>query len=152
MDNIDIEILRILSGDADITDTALSKRISLSVPAVNKRVAKLKESGVIRKKAVLTDPKLVGKPIIAYTMIVMEHFSGSEKLFEKVLADPDILECYAITGEYDYMLKICAKDIDSLEQKILGLKNLGIAKSNTMFALMEHKFSPSPVPDRMEEK
>lgn len=152
MDNIDIEILRILSGDADITDTALSKRISLSVPAVNKRVAKLKESGVIRKKAVLTNPKLVGKPITAYTMVVLEHFSGSEKLFEIVNADPDILECYAITGEYDYMLKICAKDIDSLEQKILGLKNLGIAKSNTMFALMEHKFSPSPVPDRLQEK
>lgn len=152
MDSTDIRILEILSADAGITDTALSKEISLSVPAANKRVAKLCENGIIRKKTILTDARLVGKPVIAYTMVAMEHFSDSEKLFSVIEKDPDFLECYAITGDYDYMLKICAADIDLLERKILALKSVGIAKSNTMFTLKEHKFTPSPLPDFKGEK
>lgn len=62
--------------------------------------------------------------------------------------DPDILECYSITGEYDYILKICAKDIDSLERKILDLKKKkGVLKSHTMISLMEHKFVPTVLLD-----
>ena len=147
LDEIDVRILNVLAGNADITSTELAAQVSLSIPAVNKRVAKLHASGVIRRTTILTDAKAVGKPVTAYVLVIMERFSGSDRLLESAAADPDILECYAITGEYDYILKICASDIDELEKKILTLKSRGVAKSNTMFTLREHKFSPIVLPE-----
>ena len=67
--------------------------------------------------------------------------------------EQDVLECYSVTGEYDYLLKICAKDIESLEEKILCIKNnKGVMKSHTMISLMEHKFAPTVLPDMDEEE
>ncbi|NLU25038.1 MAG: Lrp/AsnC family transcriptional regulator, partial [Clostridiales bacterium] len=77
----------------------------------------------------------------------LEHFNLSEQLLKIVNSDPDILECYAITGEYDYILKICAGSINALEDKLLRMKEKGIAKSHTMFALREYKFEPTSQPD-----
>ena len=62
--------------------------------------------------------------------------------------DKDIPECYAVTGDYDYILKICAKDVEILEEKLLSLKKLkGVVKSHTMLSLMEHKLAPAALPD-----
>ncbi len=150
MDNIDIRLIRLLAEDASQTASSLVPKLNMSVPAINKRIAKLKEEGQISKTTILTDPKKLGKTITAYVLIIMEHFSTSEQLLKIVEADPDILECYAISGEYDYILKMCAASIDALEDKLLGMKEQGIAKSNTMFALREYKFAPTAVPDYTE--
>ena len=65
----------------------------------------------------------------------------------------DILECYAVTGDYDYIIKICAADMEHLEEKLLRLKGQkGVMKSHTMLSLMEHKFSPTALPDIDGEK
>lgn len=147
MDNIDIKLLHLLAQDADVTTSSLVSLLNLSVPAINKRIAKLKAEGYIRKTIVLTDPQKIGKGVMAYILIVLEQFSLSDSLLKIVNADPDILECYAITGEYDYILKICAASIDALEDKLLKMKQKGIAKSHTMFALREYKFDPTAQPD-----
>ena len=58
------------------------------------------------------------------------HFCFAVKYADN---EPDVLECYSITGEYDYMLRICAKDIESLEEKILSIKKKkGVVKSHTI--------------------
>ena len=147
MDYIDIKIIRALAEDASQTASSLVPKLNMSVPAINKRIARLREEGQITKTTILTDPKKLGKTITAYVLIIMEHFSTSEQLLKIVEEDPDILECYAISGEYDYILKMCAESIDALEDKLLHMKEKGIAKSNTMFALREYKFEPTAVPD-----
>lgn len=147
MDNIDVNLIRLLAEDADVTTTSLVSKLHLSVPAINKRIAKLKASGMIRKATILTEPLKMGKTISAFVLIVLEKFRQSDELLKIVEADPDILECYAIAGEYDYILKICATDIDALEDKILELKKHGIAKSSTLFALREYKYEPAILPD-----
>ena len=74
-----------------------------------------------------------------------------KSLLDYAASDKDVLECYSITGEYDYVLKICAKDIEALEEKILAIKRKkGVMRSHTMISLMEHKFAPTVLPD--EEK
>lgn len=147
MDSIDIKLIHLLSKNADITSSSLVSELNLSVPAINKRIARLKSDRVIEKITILTDSKKVDKSITAYVLLVLEHFKQSNQLMSIVNADPDILECYAVTGEYDYILKICAKNIDSLEEKLLRMKEKGIAKTHTMFALHEYKFSPTALPD-----
>lgn len=147
MDKTDAKLLHLLAKDADIPASALVSRLNLSVPAINKRIAKLKNSGVIRRSTILTEPREVGKPIQAYVLVVMESFSNAGSLQDYVQADPDVLECSAVTGEYDFILKLCAADVAALENKLLELKKRrGIAKSHTMLVLQEHKFAPTALP------
>ena len=104
MDKTDEKLLALLAKDSDISASALVSQLNLSIPAINKRISKLKSSGVIRHATVLTEPKAVGKPILAYVMVVMDRFSNAQALFDYAQADRDVLECYAVTGEYDFIL------------------------------------------------
>ena len=148
MDSIDKKILKILSKDASVSASEISNEINLSIPAVNKRILKMKKDKIIRNFTVITDEKKVEKPIIAFIFLVLQYGDGVEKLLHHIQNDADILECYAITGEYDYLIKVCAKDVKALEDKLLDLKKKkGVIKSHTMLSLMEHKFSPTILPD-----
>lgn len=148
MDAIDKKILHILAENAYATRTGIGEAVGLSVPAVNKRIAKLRERGVIRSFTVLTDPVAVEKPIIAYVLLVIQYGSSVEKLLSYVNQDPDILECQAVTGEYDYIIKICAASVEAFENKLLHLKKQqGVLKSHTMLCLQEHKCKPAVLPE-----
>ena len=148
MDNIDKSILKMLSEDSITSATEIGSAVNLSIPAVNKRIQKLKNSGVIRAFTILTDEKKVSKPICAFVMLTVQYGEGVTALNDYVRKDLDVLECYAITGDYDYILKICAKDVEALENKLLSLKKLkGVIKSYTMLSLMEHKLAPTALPD-----
>ena len=149
MDGTDRKILEILSQNANATSTEIGERVNLSVPAVNKRIQRLQKEQVIRRFTILTDGKKIEKPILAFILIVLRYSDGAEALQEYIEKDPDVLECYAVTGEYDYLLKVCAKDVESLEEKLLKLKRQkGVMKSHTMLSLQEHKFAPAILPDQ----
>lgn len=148
MDELDLKIIKILSRNADITTTAIKKEINLSIPAINKRIQALKKSGIIKQFTILTDGKKVGKPIIAYVFIVLQSSDYMDSLLEYANTNADILECSAITGEYDCLLKVCAESIEQLDEKLMYLKkHKGIIKSNTMLSLTTHKYSPTIYPN-----
>ena len=148
MDSIDKLILKILAQNAMASATEIGAAVGLSIPAVNKRIQKLRESGTIRAFTALTDGKKVGKPICAFIMLTVKYGSGVDALHSFIAKDPDVLECYAVTGDYDYILKICARDVEALDAKLLSLKKQnGVVRSHTMLALMEHKLSPCALPD-----
>lgn len=148
MDKIDALILKILSKKANATATEIGESVGLSIPAVNKRILKLQKDGTIKNFTIVTSAKKVNKPIIAFILLVMRYGEGMNTLFEYMKQDTDMLECYAVTGEYDYLIKVCAEDVEKLEEKILKLKkHKGVVKSNTLFSLMEHKFNATVLPD-----
>lgn len=148
MDITDKRILKLLSANAAATATEIGEAVGLSVPAVNKRILKLRENGVIRSFTVLTDKVAVGKSIVAFIMLVIRNGEGVESLMEYIKEDSDILECHAVTGEYDYIMKVCAPSVEELENKLLHLKGQrGVIKSHTMLSLMEHKLEPCVLPD-----
>jgi len=91
---------------------------------------------------------MIGKPVLAYVMVILNQYSEVEELVKYVRSDKDIVECHAITGEYDYILKMYARDIEHLEDKLIKLKKQkGISKSQTMFSLLEYKNATGPLPD-----
>lgn len=144
MDKIDVNIIRELSQNADITATELSKKLHFSVPAVNKRIRAMKKEGIIKNYTIITDNKKVGKPIVAFVLIVLKSVEHTDAFFEYVVSDPDILECYAVTGEYDCLLKVCATSVEDLDKKLLMLKmHNGVMKSYTMLSLTTHKYAPT---------
>ncbi len=152
MDSIDAKILKILSRNADITSTEISNSINLSVPAVNKRIQKLKKDGMIRRYTVLTNGKNIGKPIMAFVLLVVQAGRQGEPFLEYVKNDDDILECFSVTGEYDYLIKVCAADMESLKIKLSQIKlHNGVVKSHTMISLLEQKFSPTILPTVTEK-
>ncbi len=147
MDEIDAKILEILSVHADATATEISEQVNLSVPAINKRIRKLRQEGVICRFTVQTDGKRVGKPILAFVLVVVRPGTGVDALLNYVAQDADILECFAVTGEYDYLLKVCAADVQALEEKLLRMKRQeGVVKSHTMLSLLEYKSCPTVLP------
>ena len=148
MDNTDKKILSVLASNAAASATDIGEAVHLSIPAVNKRIQRLQKDGVIRSFTVVTDGKAAGKPITAFIMIVLRYSSGTEEFERYIANDRDVLECYAVTGEYDYILKVCASDVEALESKLLALKQQkGVVKSHTMLSLMEHKYQPTILPD-----
>lgn len=151
MDSIDAKLLKILSKNADITAAEISGEINLSVPAVNKRIQKLKKDGMIRRYTVLTNGKNIGKPIMAFVLLVVQAGRQGEPFLDYVKNDDDILECFSVTGEYDYLIKVCAADMESLKNKLSQIKlHNGVAKSHTMISLLEQKFSPTILPTIIE--
>lgn len=153
MDHIDRRILQLLSEDASATATEISEIVKLSIPAINKRIQKMKNAGVIRRFTVQVDPAMVGKPISAFMLLVLQQGAKMETLMDYIQADPDILECSGVTGDYDYLLKICASNVAALQKKINRLKKYGgVVKSHTMLCLSEYKNRLSAVPDMDEEE
>lgn len=153
MDHIDRKILQILSQDSSTTATEMATMVNLSIPAINKRIQKLRNSGIIRRFTIQVDPEMVGKPICAFMLIVLQQGAGMENLMEFIQSDPDILECCGVTGEYDYLLKICAPNVTALQKKINHLKkNGGVVKSHTMLSLTEFKYRISALPDTEYEE
>ena len=147
MDEINRKILTLLADQADLPITQLSAAVGLSVPAVNKRIQKLRQEGVIQRFTMLTDGQQVGKTITAFILVVLKSSGEIQKLLEYVAQDADVLECYAVTGEYDYILKVCVADVQALEDKLMCLKRKnGVVKSHTMLSLMEYKFQPTILP------
>ena len=148
MDNIDKKIIEILSKNADSTATEISSELHFSIPAVNKRIRDLKKNGIIKSYTVITDNEKVCKPIVAFILIVLKSIDHTESFFKYVESDPDILECYAVTGEYDCIVKACAPSLEELDKKLAVLKTQsGVMKSYTMLSLKVHKYAPTVLPN-----
>ena len=84
MDNIDSKIISELSKHADMTATELSKKLNFSVPAVNKRIRAMKKEGIIQKFTIVTDNKKIGKPIVAFILIILKSIEHTDAFFEYV--------------------------------------------------------------------
>jgi len=153
MDQIDKKIVQMLSKNASMTATEMAPQVNLSIPAINKRIQKLRDSGVIRRFTIQVDPESVGKPICAFILIVLQQGARMETLMDFIQSDPDILECCGVTGEYDYLLKVCASSVGALQKKINYLKKTaGVVKSHTMLSLTEYKHAVSALPDEVDER
>ena len=152
MDKADALILRQLKKDAGTAGSRLSEMVNLSVPAVNKRISKMKTEGVIRKATVITDGKAIGKPVLVFVLVTVNELIDSNPEYQAMLEDEDVLECYAVSGDYDYILKIAAQDIDDFEGKLLRLRKNGVLKSQTLMCLREYKFEAAALPEIPEQK
>jgi Lrp/AsnC family transcriptional regulator, leucine-responsive regulatory protein len=135
LDETDKRILRILQEDGRRRNTDLADAIGMTPAPCLRRVKALEESGLIRKYVALLDPPLAGQ---ALTVIVEVKLASQTieriKAFEKaVLTLPNVLECYLVTGDWDYVLKICVRDLDEFQnflvQRLTSLREVQSLKS-----------------------
>jgi len=139
IDRIDRGILEQLQDDGRMTNAALAERVHLSPSACLRRVRRLEDEGVIQGYAMLVDQGAVGRPTNIFVEITL-HSQSEEALdaFEQaVAACPDVMECYLMSGDADYLLRVAAADTADYERiHRTHLARLpGVARIRTSFAL-----------------
>ena len=117
LDKIDLKILRILQDNSKITNLDLSKKIGLSPAPTLERVKKLEQTGIIESYHALINAKAIGLNVKTFVLVSLawQMENALDKFLDKVREIPEIVECYIITGEADFLMKIVTKDIPSYE-------------------------------------
>jgi len=136
MDALDMKILDRLARDGRCRASALSQEVSLSVSAVIERIRKLEESGIIRGYAAVLDQKRLGNDISAWMEVCLEHPRHYDPFVARVHAEPSILACHYLTGDYDFILHIVAQSSEALEAIHREIKGIpGVSSTKTHFEL-----------------
>ena len=117
MDDKDLEILRLVQRDARMTADAISQDIGLSAPAVQKRLKKLRESGVIERDIAVLSPAKLGRDMTIITEVILERESRAhlDAFKRKMRNAPCVQQCYYTTGEADFVLILTVNDIQEYE-------------------------------------
>lgn len=139
IDDKDKEILKILEINAKWTVRQIASQINLSPTPTHERIKRLEKSGVIKQYVAVLDKKMVNKGIMVLCMITLSRHNkkaGSE-FIQTVLQFKEVVECYNISGDFDFMLKILAESMDSYHHFFVNqLTEIeGIAQTKSIFVM-----------------
>lgn len=143
LDAVDKQLLRLLQTDSKQTNKALAYQLDMSVTAIFERIKKLENAGVIQKYVALVNYKKVSHAFVAFCHIkLVQHTHDYVVKFEKEVANlTEVLECYHVSGDYDYLLKVVVKDMDDfrafLVNKLTSIQHIG--STHSMFVISEVK-------------
>jgi Lrp/AsnC family leucine-responsive transcriptional regulator len=154
LDPIDIRILNELQNDSSHSNVELAKRVHLSPSPCLMRVKALKDKGVIRNYVALADPKALGLGLNVFISISLKEQSKEALAeFEQRISEHDeVMECYLMTGDSDYLIRVAVADIGSLEKFILEQLTpiSGIEKIRSSFALKQVRYKTAlPLPKQI---
>jgi len=139
LDRTDLRILEILQHDGRISNQELAERVALSPSPCLRRVRRLEELGVIRQYVALVDPQRIGLGLLAYVTVKLEK-RGKMPIDEfraRVQTWPEVLACYAMTGDMDYLLRVHVEDLEHFSRLVMQqlLKQPGVIDVRSSFAL-----------------
>lgn len=143
LDKTDKLILKELQKDSSISNLELSKRVGLSPSACLGRTKSLVKSGIIKRFATIVDEKKLGMEVTAFVLVNLSPLNRKtiHAFLEKVNNFPQILECYTLTGNNDFLLKIVAKDMDYYRDFIIDslMQDASISKVETSIVMCTEK-------------
>ena len=135
MDQTDYKILSELQEEGRVSFRELGRRIKMSPPAVAERVRRLEESGAIRGYKAIVDVGRLGFTLTAFVRV--RYPSGDYRPFEKAIRDrPEIVDCYHVTGEDCFLLKVIARSMAELEGTTGVLARLGATTTSLVFSTL----------------
>jgi len=151
LDPVDIRILNELQNDSSHSNVELAKRVHLSPSPCLMRVKALKDKGVIRNYVALADPKILGLGLNVFISISLKEQSKEALAqFEQRISEHDeVMECYLMTGDSDYLIRVAVADMGALEKFILEQLTPipGIEKIRSSFALKQVRYKTAlPLP------
>lgn len=143
LDEIDKAILHELQQHSRISNVELANRVQLSPPAVHSRIKRLEQLGYIDQYTAIINREKVGYDMVCFINVsLQEHQLELMQSFGAAVQEiPEVLECYSVTGDYDYLLKVLVQNRHQLElfimEKLASIA--GIARINTNLVLSEVK-------------
>ncbi len=147
LDKTDVEILNILQQDAKLTTKEIAHQVNLSVTPVFERIKKLESEGYIKNYIALLDREMLQLDLIVFCNIkIKEHTKLiGNKFVKDILSLEEVTECYNVSGDFDFILKVLVKDMKAYQDFVLNklgeIENIGSAHS--IFVMGEIKNSQS---------
>ena len=135
LDSKDLSILRLLQQNARITVKEISEKIHLSTTPVHERIKRMEESGVIKQYATLVDHSKVkkGLMVICYVSLKQHSKNAGDKFIKTINELNEIIECFSISGEFDFMLKVVTEDMNAYYDfhvnRLSQIENIGNVQS-----------------------
>lgn len=135
LDSKDLSILALLQQNARITVKEIADKIHLSTTPVHERIKRLEASGVIKQYATLVDHTKVKKGLMAICYVSLKEHSktAGTKFIKAINAMPEVIECYNISGEFDFMLKVVTEDMNAYYDfhvnRLSNIENMGHVQS-----------------------
>ncbi len=152
LDAIDRRILEYLQDNARISNVDLAARVGISASPCWRRVRELEASGVIANYATLVDAASVGLRVSVFVNVSLERQVEQElDVFQKAIRDrPEVMECYLMTGEADFLLRVVVPDLMAYERFLMDhlTRVPGIASIKSSFALKQVKYRTALPLDR----
>ena len=152
LDKTDIKILAVLQEDSSISASALAGQINLSVNACWRRVKRLEDDGIIRKRVALLDADKLGLPVTVFANVQAEEHSAEwlDQFSRLVRSMPEITEIYRMSGDVDYLLKVQVENIAAYDEVYKRLiRSAKLSNVSSYFAMEEMKNSTAlPLPSR----
>jgi Lrp/AsnC family leucine-responsive transcriptional regulator len=143
LDDVDKAILRELQADSRVSNVQLARRVNLSPPATHARTRRLEQAGHIRRYGALLDREMLGLDLLCFIQISLQlhQIEQVERFRDAIRQIPEVLECYHLTGEYDYLLKVVLRNSKDLERFMVGRLTPipGIARIHTSLVFTEIK-------------
>ncbi|WOO37041.1 Lrp/AsnC family transcriptional regulator [Anaerocolumna sp. AGMB13020] len=137
MDNIDIGILSELKKNGRASASEISRKVSLSIPAVAERIRKLEQSGIIEQYTIKVSRSKTGNRLLAFIFVNINKNENIDNFRNIIVKHSCVLECHHVAGEYDYLLKVVLEDTEALEYFLTSIlkKIKGVDSSNTIISL-----------------
>jgi len=151
LDSVDLKILAALQRDSSLTNVELARRVHLSPSPCLARVKALQKTGIIRRYVALVDPEAVGLGVSVFISISLrEQNTAALAEFERrIEACDEVMECYLMTGDADYLLRVVVPDIRALERFVLDRLSPipGVEKIRSSFTLKQVRYKTElPLP------
>ena len=142
-DKIDAELLRILQREGRISNVELSERVGISESPCFRRVKALESSGLIAGYSARLDQRALGFQVTAFVQVSLEKQTDAKTrtFIDKVMAEEHIVECHAMSGSHDYLLKVVARNMDHFSELTMKriLKFPGVDHIESNFSLQPVK-------------
>lgn len=144
LDKIDIKLLSLLQADCKQTTAAYAHQLNLSTTAVYERIKRLEKTEVVSGYVALIDRKKVDKGLTVLCHVKLsQHIKDFVLKFEReVLKLDEVVECYHISGDYDYILKIHVNDVEAYREfmvtKLTAINNIGSTQSSFVINEVKH--------------
>jgi len=152
LDKTDIGILRLLEQDGNLSHKEIAYRLHKTVTPIHARIKRLREDGYIKRYTIIVDHKKVNRGLIAYTQVQLKQHSQESLIafMSEVVKLTEVMECYHMTGPFDFLLRIAIKDIDEynrvLIDKLSKLPDVGNMQS--LFVMSEAKHETAYIIDK----
>ncbi len=147
IDNVDKKILRLLQNEGGLSHAALAERVGASSASCWRRIKALESAGMLGPTVRLVRPEAVGRGLTVFCQVRMKaHDSAARSDFERfVESHEEVLECYSMSGDWDYLLRVVVGDVQDYERLLMQgiLTHPAVATSSSHFALKRVKYSTS---------
>jgi len=148
LDRIDRDILRLLAADATLSLAEIAARVGLTPTPCWKRIRRMEQGGVIRRRVAVLDPDRIGLPVSVFVAVETADHSAAwlEKFHAVVAQTPEIVDAWRMSGDVDYLLHVVVPDIaayDAFYRRLIG--RVPLRNVSSRFVMERMKDAPLPV-------